>query len=46
MRATLGEGDQILLVVGTLAVLDEAWDEAIYWLDAAKEVQPHPPRPF
>lgn len=36
MRATLGESDQILLVVGTLAVLDEAWDEAIYWLDAAK----------
>jgi tetratricopeptide (TPR) repeat protein len=25
----------MLLIVGTMAVLDEAWDEAIYWLDAA-----------
>jgi len=35
MRATLGEPGQMLLIVGTMAVLDEAWDEAIYWLDAA-----------
>lgn len=24
-----------MLIVGTMAVLDEAWDEAIYWLDTA-----------
>lgn len=35
IRATLGAPGQLLLIVGTMAVEDEAWDEAIYWLDSA-----------
>ena len=41
-RATLGDSGKIMLIVGTMAVLDEAWDEAIYWLDTANRTLPAP----
>ncbi len=35
VRAELGSPEQMLLVVGTMALNEEAWQDALYWLDAA-----------
>ena len=41
-RATLGDPDQVLLIAGTMASEDHAWDEAVYWLDGAVRSTTHP----
>jgi tetratricopeptide (TPR) repeat protein len=43
-RATLGNPQQMLLIAGTMASEEQAWDDAVYWLDAAvrSATQPNP----
>ena len=35
VRAELASPERLLLVVGTMALNEEAWQDALYWLDAA-----------
>jgi tetratricopeptide (TPR) repeat protein len=35
LRAELGDPGQLLLILGTMGLYEESWDDSLYWLDAA-----------
>lgn len=35
LRAELGDPEQLLLILGTMGLYEEAWEDSLYWLDAA-----------
>lgn len=34
LRAELGDPEQVLLILGTMGLYEEAWEDSLYWLDA------------